>query len=743
MIFECLTVEHFKGLPDRAFEFCEGMNLVVGANRAGKTSLHQALLTALFGLGNKDDPPARWEDALPWGFAGEGSLALQYKTSSGRYLLERSVGRSRVTLKEEQNGEWRVVAASPGEAQQEIANHVRAASRALFARTVSIAQGQLARLGQGDRQDIGRALEEVMVGRTGATFERALEYLNGIVRDPKTGLRKARNDRTPRKLDRYEEEAEQLGAQISEAKRREETLEQARHVVNDLDETLPAKRDRLRVLAGDPQKDGQLGLLTKLAQKRGLEEDKKRLGSEAKDLGDLLDGLEKVDREIAGLRSQITATESLRNQQPERLEEKLASLEKGLATACGVAAAHEERVRARLQELEGLRQAKPKSVVLAWELAIGALLTLGPLGVSWLTGRWAASAAVVVGVALFVDAVRRSFRAKTASAVEESTASQIQDEEGKKKQAEEGRDKANEALDDLCRQFGVTSADDLRGQIALVRRLRGAESRKETLIGNRTMQQIDDELSKKSVDQRGISEQLKSSMFADFNPTTEEVEAWRKEAEELGKELPALEASLNEARGKIGVLEGQVAGQTSSGELEARLEWLRDEIQRGDRTVEACEEADRLLREVQEEHRTTYLPPLEQTTSAHLKRMTGGFYSAVSLAKGWPDITVGDPRNPEVEPDQLSGGSRDQLYFAFRLAVADQLSGGEPLPLLLDEPFVNLDHEHQERALDILADLGSSGRQVIYFTMLPEMAESLERRAEGKFGTQRLSLGGF
>ena len=52
-------------------------------------------------------------------------------------------------------------------------------------------------------------------------------------------------------------------------------------------------------------------------------------------------------------------------------------------------------------------------------------------------------------------------------------------------------------------------------------------------------------------------------------------------------------------------------------------------------------------------------------------------------------------------------------YLAVRIAAADILSDGEPVPLVLDEPFAMYDDAHLAVALRCLLE---SGRQVILFT---------------------------
>ena len=64
---------------------------------------------------------------------------------------------------------------------------------------------------------------------------------------------------------------------------------------------------------------------------------------------------------------------------------------------------------------------------------------------------------------------------------------------------------------------------------------------------------------------------------------------------------------------------------------------------------------------------------------------------------------------------RLSSGTRDQLYFALRLAVCQVLSGKESVPLILDDPFLTWDSKRMERGLWLLQSLAKE-RQIILFT---------------------------
>ena len=80
-------------------------------------------------------------------------------------------------------------------------------------------------------------------------------------------------------------------------------------------------------------------------------------------------------------------------------------------------------------------------------------------------------------------------------------------------------------------------------------------------------------------------------------------------------------------------------------------------------------------------------------------------------------------RRPSLSPQQLSTGTREQLFLALRMAyVAEACREREPLPVLVDDALVNFDRERAGRALDAFAALGAD-TQVLYLTCHPHLAE--------------------
>jgi DNA repair exonuclease SbcCD ATPase subunit len=133
-----------------------------------------------------------------------------------------------------------------------------------------------------------------------------------------------------------------------------------------------------------------------------------------------------------------------------------------------------------------------------------------------------------------------------------------------------------------------------------------------------------------------------------------------------------------------------------------------------------------LLKTAGEESAGQMGPELERLTGEYLSIMTGERYNRIRLDVSDNDISVKVmvPETQEyVNPNMLSAGSLDQVYFAFRLALAHVLAKGHKYPLFLDDPFQHFDRERIEGAVSLLKTIAKD-HQVLWWTKDIETAKS-------------------
>lgn len=85
-----------------------------------------------------------------------------------------------------------------------------------------------------------------------------------------------------------------------------------------------------------------------------------------------------------------------------------------------------------------------------------------------------------------------------------------------------------------------------------------------------------------------------------------------------------------------------------------------------------------------------------------------------------------------------STGSCDLIDFCMRLALVDTLFESEQPFLILDDPFVNLDAERMDKALELLNVMAAS-KQIVYFVCHPIRAVEAKQDSEARAEFVRLA----
>ena len=109
-------------------------------------------------------------------------------------------------------------------------------------------------------------------------------------------------------------------------------------------------------------------------------------------------------------------------------------------------------------------------------------------------------------------------------------------------------------------------------------------------------------------------------------------------------------------------------------------------------------------------------PSLLKSVSELLSQITGGKYVRVEQRFADSILRVVTSRGDERTFDELSTGTREQLYLSIRLAfVADYCQKNEPLPVVMDDVFVNFDADRAKASFSAVKSLLQS-TQVCFFT---------------------------
>jgi uncharacterized protein YhaN len=201
---------------------------------------------------------------------------------------------------------------------------------------------------------------------------------------------------------------------------------------------------------------------------------------------------------------------------------------------------------------------------------------------------------------------------------------------------------------------------------------------------------------------------------------------------QLTGEHDQIEAKLEAAHERRGVLarrldelsadDRRAALSCQQAKLEAELAQVAEELL----SISLAERAAEHARAAYERDRQ---PPVLAAASEAMARLTRNRYIRIWAPLGERALRVDDDHGRTFTVEQLSGGTREQLFLALRLGLVRHAGErGVKLPLILDDVFVNFDQLRTEAAFETLRDFADEGRQVLFFTCHLHLAHMAEQR---------------
>jgi DNA repair exonuclease SbcCD ATPase subunit len=207
------------------------------------------------------------------------------------------------------------------------------------------------------------------------------------------------------------------------------------------------------------------------------------------------------------------------------------------------------------------------------------------------------------------------------------------------------------------------------------------------------------------VDQNPDAESLKPVETADYYQS--EVEKLQQQIQDMKQRQIMLTNEAKQASESMIDLAGLLEEYAETTAELKRLEWFG----------EALQTAQTELAKASTTFQQQFTPRLQAYLNSGLSHATGERYTE-SLVD--PETLIVRLLAPEthrwVYVDQLSTGTRDLVYLLLRFSIAQLMShSGEPLPMLLDDPFVHCDRQRKANILTYLINQASD-MQFILFT---------------------------
>jgi uncharacterized protein YhaN len=177
--------------------------------------------------------------------------------------------------------------------------------------------------------------------------------------------------------------------------------------------------------------------------------------------------------------------------------------------------------------------------------------------------------------------------------------------------------------------------------------------------------------------------------------------------EKLKEERKELNQSIGENRNKI----NQLMSNDDLLRRPSELEMKKEELNILSREWAVSRLALHMLEKGKQEYEDNHQPDVIKSASRYFSRLTE--YKKVIKPPESYDIIICDDKENRKGVAEMSRGTREQLYLSMRLGLIEEYeSRSEPLPVVMDDVFVNFDDDRRGKVIEILKEF-SIGRQVI------------------------------
>jgi len=190
----------------------------------------------------------------------------------------------------------------------------------------------------------------------------------------------------------------------------------------------------------------------------------------------------------------------------------------------------------------------------------------------------------------------------------------------------------------------------------------------------------------------------------------------------LQRKWPTLISAENIAKGKLNEMEESLQAARDDRkkllqtveqipEMEDQLKRLMEQREEAEQNCSILDTTLNLLETAKNNLSNQYVGGVERNFAAYVHELLGDDFSKALVNH---DLTIHvDEKGEAREIDYFSAGTVDSVMLCMRLALIDALFKQEKPFILLDDPFVNLDDEHTERALEMLKEIAKN-KQVVY-----------------------------
>ncbi len=698
-----ICLKHFKRFRHFEASFSKGLNIVKGPNEAGKSTLHEAILLSLF-----DRPTGKQSERRhqSWNSDRLYLIDLTYRLPDGKVFT---------IHKDYENGACELIGPEGVDAtrsgfEKAIRAALGTASEKLFISTACIRQDAMSGI-EGGRTEIAQELQRTIMGSEIAIDEvitRLAQKAAEFERGWKTSAPK-----NPGPISKLQKEINEITERLARIQPEVNGREQAK-------EELLKQRQWLGKIEADVAPVHELLTLhtrrmeLKQALERHLEEEQE-FDSRLKKINQAQKVKKEVERELGN----YPGFDSIDQSGKETLGKAYEVLQARTAEAAD-RRAHMQGLSRKI-ELQGKPSRLPLWIAIALMILgvaiglVGFLLARFPqrgIDESFYMPLMISGGLLGVGgsVSLLMlifwrNRKEKAFRMMLREAHERYQEGLVAKEEAEKSIAralEPFRCDTWEAYQQAWGRFQQLDKDRRAADAALGALLNAGES----------YQDLTQKREHLSRSRRDCQEQLaEMAAIPELSPI--EFQRLINEKNTLEEEMGKCQAQIlrleAKSEGNGHTLEDLLVLQEKQAALNRKLEHALERYEVVGLALEGMTQArDLTLRNAQE--------ALTPRLNAYLTRLTDARYTRAMVDEKLHITLMHASKGPgPITMEEVSSGTRDQVYLAARLALCELIFDGRHPPLLMDDPFAKFDPRRREAALRLCQELAADW-QILLFT---------------------------
>lgn len=682
MQIAALNLKNFKKFDNRDFQFFPGINVVIGENEAGKTTLLNSIITSLY-LDPTTKSRKLLEKITPWRKDTQAILTMKLVEEEKSYEIVKDFAK--------QEARFRNLSSNQELNEMELINRaivklIGIPTVEIYQNTAFVKQAELASL-ESSKDMVNAIQKSISSGNDARPINEVIKNLDKKINELSVGLnRPAKN---PGKIKVLEDTLAQLNLEFNQKK-------------GQWDKFLKAKMQGKESSQDLGEVDKNIKLLEQLIENhKVLDEAQKEL-----------EKIEKSIEEQEKILQRINKTKSRIKEQEEKKGEITFVQTEEFMKDSDLISDLNNQIKAKSEMLKKF-ESKPqkkiipkkqtnKSLILSGLsfILLGAIL--GLLLNSYLFGL------ILIGLVLiFLD-----YLAKPKDDMIENNQfdRQIQDLEGSIEQ-----DKVK--LGKILFKYKAKSFDEFFKKkmkfITLREGISQLKSELEGVLGGRSEQILHEEqaklfVKKKEIEQNQLTDEVKASKLSaqDYLAKRRELDSLKIKKRTL--ERQNIQADVRQEDGDISEEELSI--------LEEQIEFNRKKLELAQKDLRVLE----LIKEGIEYAKGTMSSTLQKSVlekiEGDINQITEGKYKEIKIDENFNILVFSKEKEDWIDPlDNLSTGTIDQIFFVYRLALLKMIEGEKQAPLLLDDPFVTFDKKRLEQTKEILKREAEK-RQVILFT---------------------------